>query len=180
MNSSAWNQISGNVSVAVKTIKHVQCEKCGAEFEYEMVREVEKAPHGFALTQARAEARARKEAEREARERLASESDLVRCPKCGCINEQMRQGYELTRAREKKKLWLIVATTAAGVIVVSLALLGMKEFNIHLLVVGGMCLIACAASLRKALRHEPPVITQPIEPTPGQNSISNKGDADGV
>jgi hypothetical protein len=160
MSASVWSRISGNVSVVLKTIKHVQCERCGTQFEYELVRETEKAPHGFALTQARAEERARKQAEQEAQQRLASESDLVRCPSCGCINEQMRQAYELTTSREKKKLLSIVATTAAGVVLASLVLLSMRDWNIHLLYIGALCLVACVATLRKVLRKEPPVVSR--------------------
>jgi hypothetical protein len=72
----------------------VVCEHCGCEYYYELVRvgsgEAD-APYG--LGRARAERRAAEKAEKDLKARLAGESEMVPCPTCLWINEELVAGH---------------------------------------------------------------------------------------
>ena len=88
----------------------VCCEKCQTRYFYELVREgsgSEEAP--YFLGQQRAAESATKQAQADVSLRLDREAELVPCPKCQWINEELVHGYRQTRYRRLKKLAFIIA-----------------------------------------------------------------------
>jgi hypothetical protein len=78
----------------------VVCDKCRCEYYYELTRRgtgAGEAPYGIGTTRAAESAQA--QAERDLKIRLASEADLVPCPKCHWINDELIQGYRLGQYR---------------------------------------------------------------------------------
>jgi hypothetical protein len=96
-------------------IVSIQCDKCGCEYFYELARigvGTASAPYG-----AGQDAAARKSQETSQRDldaRLSYEAELVPCPKCGWINEDLIRGYRLGRLRQ-------VGTWAIGIAIVGSA-----------------------------------------------------------
>jgi hypothetical protein len=78
----------------------VKCDKCGAEYAYELARVGlgrAAAPYGVALGSIRQGAQ--EQADQQLAERLRFEAELVPCPKCHWINEDLVRGYRLSRYR---------------------------------------------------------------------------------
>lgn len=89
-----------NASSAECTIVGVRCEKCGCEYYYELARigwGVADAPYGIGV--GHAASAAHKRSMRELQNRLASEAELVPCPKCNWVNEELVHGYRRSRYR---------------------------------------------------------------------------------
>ena len=91
----------------------VHCDKCRCPYFYELARigsGSATAPYGVGTTSAARSAE--KQSQRDLRERLAIEAELVPCPKCNWINEELVQGYRQSRYRR------------AGLIAIGVGLLG--------------------------------------------------------
>src|SRR4051794_16708489 len=72
----------------------VTCDRCGCEYFYELTRTAEgtgTAPYG--LGAAAAARTAQENAESAMLQRLTTEADLVPCPQCHWINEELVLGY---------------------------------------------------------------------------------------
>ena len=87
-------------TVAGKRLESVTCEKCGTQFYYELTRVgtgTADAPYnvGEAAAARRADARAEKDLAR----RLAREAELVPCPKCHWVNDDLVLRYRRRRYR---------------------------------------------------------------------------------
>jgi hypothetical protein len=93
----------------------VACDQCGCEYFYELTRRGSggsEAPYGIGA--ASAARSAQEQAERDLRQRLALEADLVPCPKCNWINDELIRGYRLGQHQ-----WM--GTLAAGLSIVGTA-----------------------------------------------------------
>ena len=91
-------------SVGAQT-KHVHCEQCGTEYEYQCVRRAvgsSSTPYGIRAEKARSKARA--ESEEKLRRRLVAGVDPVPCPHCGWFQHAM--AAEMNRRRHRWMLWV--------------------------------------------------------------------------
>jgi hypothetical protein len=72
----------------------VVCTRCGCEYFYQFTRigsGSAQAPYGLGVP--RATAKANEKAQKDLQRRMASESELVPCPKCNWINEDLVAGF---------------------------------------------------------------------------------------
>ncbi len=77
-----------------RTVVGVKCDKCACEYYYELARigtGSSTAPYAIG-TGAAAQA-AEEQSQRDLQDRLASEAELVPCPKCKWINDELVKGY---------------------------------------------------------------------------------------
>ena len=78
----------------------VQCEKCSCEYCYELTRIGEgKGTAHYGVGAADATRAAIEQSLRDVRQRLALEAELVPCPKCNWINNELVHGYRLGQFR---------------------------------------------------------------------------------
>lgn len=106
--------ITYTATVAGRICKAVPCESCGATFFYEMVRSAAAASTSvFFLDTAGAKDRASNEAEKNLRQTLASEFDIVPCPHCGHYQDCMTPAV-----RSKHLAWLL----AVGIVLLLVAM----------------------------------------------------------
>lgn len=85
----------------------VQCDKCDCRYFYELTRigsGSEIAPYGVGA--ARATRSAEEQSEEDLQNRLEFEAELVPCPECHWINDEIVQGYRLGRYRRFGKFAL--------------------------------------------------------------------------
>lgn len=83
-----------------RRVASVTCDKCGCRYFYELTRIGSgsgTAPYGIGA--AAVSRSAEEQSRRDLRERLAAEAELVPCPKCNWINEELVRGYRLGRYR---------------------------------------------------------------------------------
>ncbi len=83
----------------------VVCDQCGTTYYYELARigtGAQTAPYGIGKTKASQQALKQSEADLE--QRLASEAELVPCPKCNWISDGLVQGFRLGKYRFVGKL----------------------------------------------------------------------------
>ena len=90
-------------------IVRVQCGRCGCEYFYELTR-IGKgsgtAPYGIGA--ARAARTAQKKAQQSLERRLAGEAELVPCPKCNWISDELVDGFRRGRYRSFVAVAVIV------------------------------------------------------------------------
>jgi hypothetical protein len=104
----------------------VECAKCGCQYFYELIRVgYGSAMAHYGIAYDRAVDRAEKSAERNLARRLAAEAELVPCPKCHWINDELVTGF---RRGQYRKLG-----TLASILV--------KVGAIFYLIVGGLAVI---------------------------------------
>jgi hypothetical protein len=82
--SFAQKMVSGSVT------KHVSCTRCGRPYQYELERTVIGKSSKGAATTAEAQAQASQDADAKLAANLASGCDLVACPACGAITQEMK------------------------------------------------------------------------------------------
>jgi hypothetical protein len=85
---------------AGQRIVKVGCDRCGCEYFYELTRVgagAASAPYGIGTQSAIRQAQAM--SEQDVQKRLAHEADLVPCPSCNWINDELVQGYRRGRYR---------------------------------------------------------------------------------
>ncbi len=102
-----------------RRVVKVECNRCGCEYFYELTRigiGAASAPYGIGTGSA--SRRAQKLSETDLQKRLTREADLVPCPRCNWINDELVQGYRRGRYRGLNKLALLVGIigTACGLI----------------------------------------------------------------
>ena len=140
----------------------VKCDKCGCEYFYEFTRTgtgASEAP--FSIGTASAASSAQEKAKRDMKQRLASESDLVPCPKCNWINDELVGGYRLGRYRGCSVLAFAVALlgTIAAMLSAWYISIGPPSDRgaVPYFLFGGPTLFVCLAAvmllLRKGLRN---------------------------
>src|SRR5262245_32162294 len=82
----------------------VQCEQCQCEYFYQLTRIGTGAGSAaYNLGQTSASARAENESRHDLERRLAEEAELVPCPRCQWINDELVRGYRLGRYRHWSK-----------------------------------------------------------------------------
>jgi hypothetical protein len=81
-------------------IREVICDKCKCQYFYELtLMGAGSADAPYAIGSDAADKRATEQAERDLEKRLADEAELVPCPKCHWINDNLIQGYRRGRYR---------------------------------------------------------------------------------
>src|ERR1700733_2571092 len=81
-------------------IREVICDKCKYQYFYELtLMGAGSANAPYAIGSDAADKRATEQAERDLEKRLADEAELVPCPKCHWINDNLIQGYRRGRYR---------------------------------------------------------------------------------
>ena len=99
-----YGRTFNSASIGLQLVE-VACDQCGCRYFYELARVgsgTVDAP--YAIGSARAERSARDKARRELDRRLAEEAELVPCPKCLWINDDMVAGYRRGRYRGATKV----------------------------------------------------------------------------
>ena len=102
-------------SVTLQRLEDVTCEKCGTSYAYVLTRHGEgsgTAP--YLIGQTSAANRAAKAAEAEALKRLDGEAELVPCPDCGWVNEELVRRFR--RGRFRRAWWIILIVIFLGVV----------------------------------------------------------------
>ncbi|MGN6369172.1 MAG: hypothetical protein ACTHN5_12995 [Phycisphaerae bacterium] len=90
-------------------IKQVSCEKCTAEFFYELTRiGVGKGSAPYGIGQKSARQRAEKAAQKNLAQKLERDVELVPCPNCRWVNTAAIHSYRKTR----HKAWTLIAIAA--------------------------------------------------------------------
>ena len=92
-------------------IIEVECDKCGCKYFYELVRigtGAETAPYGIGKSAAIRSSE--KQAQADSRNRLSHEAELVPCPKCNWINDDLVEGYRRGRFRSLRTLAIGIGT----------------------------------------------------------------------
>jgi hypothetical protein len=88
----------------------VDCEKCGYRYYYELARiGIGTGVAHFGIGAGGAERSAAAASERDLQKRLESEAELVPCPNCNWISDELVRGYRRTRFRPLAKLALGIA-----------------------------------------------------------------------
>jgi hypothetical protein len=105
-----------NATALGSLVKCVACEKCGGHFFYQLVRVGAASAHApYYLDQDRAAGQAQWRAEANLAEQLHGQTELVPCPHCGHIQQEM---IEFVRARMYRELvvlgWVV---SIAGLLV---------------------------------------------------------------
>ncbi len=78
----------------------VQCEKCGCQYYYQLARiGTGAATAHYGIGTAAATQSSQQKSQRDLKDRLSREAELVPCPKCNWINEDLVNGYRLGRCR---------------------------------------------------------------------------------
>jgi hypothetical protein len=94
----------------------VECAHCGCEYFYQLTRiGIGRSMAPYYLFRARAAQRAVERAQRDIKQRLERDTELVPCPKCHWINEDLVVGYR--RSRYKSFNRLAFAIIAIGIVV---------------------------------------------------------------
>jgi hypothetical protein len=167
---------SGKTFTATRTgtrIVPVICEKCRTSFYYELARVgVGKGSAPYHLGQKSAADRAARAAERDLARRLERDVDLVACPKCKWVNEELVRRY---RARMYRRApWLIVCLVVGGLVIAPLmgalvaALFGDDPVPAAVLSTMALFLLSpiWVLLIRSRLRHRiDPNATYPRKPT---------------
>ncbi len=105
----------------------VECERCGGEFFFQLNRIGNgsgEAP--YYIGQGRAARAAERRAVKDLERRLERETELVPCPKCSWINEQLVDGYRRTRY---KFLGKVASYICAAAVILALTLLPLLAFR---------------------------------------------------
>jgi len=106
-------------SLAGARLVRVECARCECEYFYNLTRigvGASQAPYYIGV--GRATRTAEKRAKKDLQRRLAREAELVPCPKCNWINDELVQGYRLVRYRFLGTLarGLLLAGAIVGVV----------------------------------------------------------------
>ncbi len=129
----------------------VVCAKCECEYFYHLTRVG--VGHGEApyyIGVGRATRAAEKQAQKDLERRLSREAELVPCPNCNWINDELIAGYRISRYQFLRTLYRF--TLAAGAIVTAIfgimgAIVAPKELVFFLILPAGIMLFAGSAFL---------------------------------
>lgn len=118
-----WVHVEQVRSSAVgKRIAGVHCDQCGAEYFYELTRVgigSATAAYGFGKEAAKRKAFAR--AQKDLGKRLATDAELVPCPKCGWVKEELIAAFRKWRYRGWTNVAIVIAVGGSA-IAIALAL----------------------------------------------------------
>jgi hypothetical protein len=109
-------------------IVRVQCTRCGCEYFFQFTRigvGKSEAPYGLGVD--RATRKANERAQKDLDRRLASEAELVPCPKCNWINEELIAGYRRGSYYKLGYAARLIAVFGVVIGVVIEAILGVLE-----------------------------------------------------
>lgn len=160
---------------AGQRLETVTCEKCRTVFHYELTRVgVGKGSAPYMLGQHSAADRAGSAAKRDLTKRLSEEAELVPCPKCHWVNQDLIDRYR--RRQYRRAPLLIVVIIVAGFVAAPILAAGLTEAfgynsrvpSIVMLGVMAVCLLSPAWVLlgrRQLHRRIDPNITYPRRPT---------------
>ncbi len=110
----SWKTFTSNA--VGKLCVGVKCDKCGGAYYYELSRIGSGAGTAiYGIGQGGARSDAEKNAVRALQERLASEAELVACPKCHWINEELITGFRQGRYRGLSTTGAIVAIIGVAI-----------------------------------------------------------------
>lgn len=91
-------------------IASVQCRKCGCDYHYELTRiGTGSSVAPYAIGSASAERSAQQQSRKDLASRLGGEAELVPCPNCNWINNDLVAGYRRSRYRQLGWLAAIIA-----------------------------------------------------------------------
>jgi hypothetical protein len=108
-------------TVTGRRIVEVSCEKCHTQFQYELIRQASGGGTAhYYIGVGAAERRAQASAEKNLEKRLRSEAELVPCPHCHWLNEELVRGYRRSRYRPLTTISLVLAGAAWVVVLFSL------------------------------------------------------------
>lgn len=99
-----------------RRVVRVECAQCGCEYFYHFARigfGSSQAPYGLGV--GRATRSANQKAQKDLDRRMATEADLVPCPKCNWVNDELVTGFRRANYRKLGEAARLVA--AAGVII---------------------------------------------------------------
>ncbi|TAK90861.1 MAG: hypothetical protein EPO07_20040 [Verrucomicrobia bacterium] len=135
--SFAQKMVSGKIT------KTVACPKCGRPYEYEMKRTVLGKSSKTAATQAAAESEAAADADAKLKASLDSDCDLVSCPSCGAITDEMK--------KERRKFFGITLAgfgiSIGGLLLIYLYFVFSHRILIVAAVLCGVCLLLSVVML---------------------------------
>ncbi len=164
------------------TLVHVECTQCRCQYAYSLARVgTGEATAHYGLAQGSAADRAEAESQTVLAQRLLGEAELVPCPKCHWINDELVEGYRRGRFRSwgKFAVYGAIAGVALSLIVAWFIHIDPQadRANLPYFLSGGPILIAGMAAsvfaLRAWLRNRiqpnryfpmPPVIPQGTPP----------------
>lgn len=113
-------------AVAWGRIVPVSCEKCRTAFYYELVRVgVGKASALYGIGEEGASSRASDAATRDLAGRLDEEAELVACPKCNWVNQDLVDRYR--RRLYRRAPLLIAIVVVAGLVISPIVAAGLSE-----------------------------------------------------
>ncbi|CAN5560765.1 hypothetical protein BH10PLA2_BH10PLA2_03650 [soil metagenome] len=93
-----------------KRVVRVECTNCGCEYFFNLIRiGTGRASAPYSIGVGRATRDAEKKAEADLESRLKLEQELVPCPKCHWVNEELIQGYRQGRYRGLGKAAIVFA-----------------------------------------------------------------------
>ncbi len=166
---SAWSTNS--------VLKRVICDQCSTEYYYQMTRTGQgRGESPFMLDEKQAAARAQYAADRQLQLRLESDTELVPCPRCHWVNDELIRGF-------RRQRWTrLVSYASVPLVIVGIFLLlivpGLRPTS--LLLIGAALLALCLFSplwlrlVRHLLRlridpnrsHPHPPVVPPATPVP--------------
>jgi hypothetical protein len=95
---------------------HVVCTRCGCEFFYKFTRIGKgsaQAPYGLGVD--RATRKANEKAQKDLDRRLASEAELVPCPKCNWVNDELVAGFRRGSYRRLGEAGVLIAAAGGAI-----------------------------------------------------------------
>lgn len=150
--------LSVTASSAGGTIAKVSCDKCQSEYYYELTRvgtSTGHSPYGIAISSL--EETARERSKDELVSRLQSEAELVPCPNCGWINDELVTGFRRGRYRGfgLAALLTMIVGTVVSFVASWFVYLGpqVDRWSLPYLLVGGPLLSICLGIMMLALQH---------------------------
>jgi hypothetical protein len=126
-------------------LARVECDRCGCEYFYQLSRigtGTGTAP--YFIGTGRAQRAAARRASRDLQRRLERETELVPCPKCSWISDQLADAYRRTRYKFLGKVAFYIWLTTTVAVVALLPLLGFGPDALLpvALVLSGLVLVA--------------------------------------
>jgi hypothetical protein len=109
-----WDKSFSSASVGARLIR-VECDQCHSEYFYQLARistARTTAPYGEGVR--RAQESAGNQSERKLHERLAGEAELVPCPNCNWINNDLVEGYRKGQYCYFSGLAIVVAAVGSA------------------------------------------------------------------
>jgi hypothetical protein len=132
-----------------KVTKCVDCAGCGRSYEYDLARTVMGASSKDAPTQAEADLQATQVADAKLAAALANDCDLVPCPSCGAITNEMRK----YRRKRFGAAFLGMGGGAGILLVVFLLMVFLNKIYFVGAAVGALCFLLGFAVLSVAIKE---------------------------